>query len=59
MFFEAYFVLAMFAAAFQPKALGMCIVFSVGLLAVYPLEEPATFLTLFFVPVYIIASFRD
>jgi hypothetical protein len=59
MWFQAYFVLAMFAAALQPKALGLCIVFAIGLFAFYPVQDQAIFLTLFFVPAYLISSFRD
>lgn len=58
-YFQAFFVLAMFAAALQPKALGMCIVFAIGLLAVYPIGENAAMLTLLFLPAYVLASFRS
>jgi hypothetical protein len=58
-FFPAYFTLAMFAAALQPKALGMCICFAIGLLALYPQTDQAAMLTLLFLPAYLLASFRS
>ena len=57
--FPAYFVLAMFCAALQARALGLCVVFSVGLLALYPDNATAGLLTVFFLPAYLLASFRD
>lgn len=57
--FPAFYVLAMFTAAIQPKALGLCIVFTVAMSAVYPNVEQASLLTLMFVPALVIASFRE
>ena len=57
--FPAFFVLAMFAGAIQPKALGTVIAFCMGLATLYPSQEAAGLLTLLFVPAYILASFRD
>jgi len=59
LWFPAYFALAMFLGALQPKALGLVIVFALGLVALYPYEEPAGLLTILLVPAYLLASFRD
>lgn len=57
--FPAYFTLAMFCSALNPKALGLCITFALGLVALFPDDAAAGFLTLFFLPAYVLASFRD
>lgn len=56
--YPAYFVVIMFAGAFNSKALAICIVASLGLVAFYPSKELASFIFLFFIPAYVIASFR-
>jgi hypothetical protein len=58
-FFPAFFVLAMFGSALNPKTLGMSICFSIGLLAVMPDTDKAGLLTIFYLPAYLLASFRD
>jgi hypothetical protein len=57
--FPAYFVLALFMAALNPKALGTVIVFGLGLVCFYPDTTKAGFLALFCLPAYLLASFRD
>jgi len=57
--FPVHFALAMFGAALQSKALGVCIVFGLGLIAVYPSEDAAGLLAILFLPAYLVASFRD
>jgi len=57
--FPAYFTLAMFAGAINPKALGTVIAFCLGLVTLYPSKDLAGMLTVFFVATYLLASFRD
>jgi hypothetical protein len=59
LWFPAYFVLAMFGSALQARTLGLNICFAVGLLALYPDSETAGLLTIFYLPAYLLASFRD
>jgi len=58
-FYPALFVLAMFGAALQSKALGVSICFALGLVGVYPSVEGATMLFILYLPAYLLASFRD
>ncbi len=56
---HVWFVLAMFGAAVNAKALGLSVVFA-GALVYAGLDETATeFLAFFYVPAYLLASFRD
>lgn len=57
--FSAYFTVGMFAAALNAKALGVCIVYALSLVAMYPDVEKATFATLFLIPAVLVANFRD
>lgn len=57
--YPAYFVLVLFAAAFNSKALGLSIVTAISLMAFYPNPDYGNFVVLFFVPAYIVASFRE
>ncbi len=57
--YPSYFVAAMFAGAMVAKALGVVVVFSLGLLMVYPDAQKATFLFLFFAPAVVLSAFRD
>ena len=59
LWYPAYFALAMFCAALNPKALGACIVFALGLVCVHPAEDPALLLSVLFLPAFLLASFRD
>lgn len=54
-----YFVLAIFIAAMNAKALGAMIVYAIGLLTVFPDAEKAHFLSFFLVAAVIMASFRN
>jgi hypothetical protein len=58
-FFAGYVVLAMFIAAGNPKALGVCICFCLGLLLVHPDVGQGGLLTVFLVPAAVYATFRD
>jgi hypothetical protein len=53
----AYFVAVGLSAGFNAKYLGVCIVFSVGLLASQSLGG-SDFLMIFFVPALLLAGFR-
>lgn len=57
--FPGYFVMAIFIAAMNAKALGAMIVYAIGLLAVFPDAEKAHFLSFFVVSAVIMASFRN
>jgi hypothetical protein len=57
--FAGWFTLAMFGAALQPKALGLSIVFAVGLAALYPNSDQAGLLTVFYLAAYILAGVRE
>lgn len=57
--FPGFFIVAMFLAAINSKALGLCIVFSLGLVCLYPNVIYASLLTAFLIPFYIVATFRD
>jgi hypothetical protein len=54
-----YFVVAMALASMNSKALGLSIAFSLGLLACNGDNAHATFLFVFLLPFYLLASFRD
>jgi hypothetical protein len=56
--FPSYFVLVMFASAFNAKFLGVCIVAALALVAVYPNWTFGGFVFLFFVPALLIAGTR-
>lgn len=58
-YFPAYFVLAMFVGASQPKTLGLTISFVVGLLCLYPNTSSAALLVVFYIPFVLYANFRD
>jgi len=58
-YFPAYFVLAMFGAALQPKAMGLSVVFALGLVCVYPDKDLAALLAIVYLPSFLLASFRD
>jgi len=49
----------MIGASLQPKALGLSVVFAIGLGVLYPDVTNATFLTIFYIPLYLLSSFRD
>ncbi len=53
----AYFVGVGLSAGFNAKYLGVCIVFSIGLLYA-PDANSADFLMMFFVPALLLAGFR-
>jgi len=57
--FPAYFVLAMFMAAFNSKALGVSIVGAVALGSFYPNWVMGGFVVIFLLPAYLIAGFRS
>jgi hypothetical protein len=58
LWYPAYIALAMFCAAMQSKALGVCLCFVIGLGVVYPAEDPALMLAILFMPAFLLASFR-
>ena len=59
LWFPAYFALAMFTGAMQPKALALSICFAIGLSALYPDTDSAGMLTILYLPAFVLASFRD
>lgn len=59
LWWSAYFVVAMFAAALNAKALGATIAFCLGLVVVYPDADKAALLILFYIPAVVVANFRD
>ena len=54
----AYFVLIMFGAAFQPKALGASVVCGLGLVAAAGDVTKSAFIFLLYIPAFLVASFR-
>ena len=59
LWFAGFFVVAMFASAVNPKALGATIAFCLGLVALYPDYVTAGLLTVLYIPAVLLASFRD
>ena len=57
--FPAYFVMLLFMAALQPKALGTSIVAAVALGTFYPNWDYGGFVMLFYVAAYLLATFRS
>jgi len=55
----AYFVVIMYVAAMNSKALGVSIVAAVAMMAGVPDTTICTFLFLLYVPAFVLASFRD
>jgi hypothetical protein len=54
-----WLILAMFGAAVNSKALGLSIVFAISLLYAGVTASTVEFLSFFYVPAYILSSFRD
>lgn len=57
--FPAFYVVTMLVGALNPKALAMCIVFAIGLSAVYPDVSKAGFMAVFLLPFVLLANYRD
>jgi len=58
-FWPAQFVVAMFVAGLNSKALGVTIAYSVGLLTIYPDLSKAALITIMYIPAVLLATFRE
>jgi hypothetical protein len=56
---HAYFAVVMFAAGFNAKGLGVCIVAALGLLSAGANTDAANFVFFIFVPAYLASTFRN
>lgn len=59
LWFAAMYIMVMYIAAGNSKALGVSIVTAIGISSSYPDAEKAAFIVLMYVPAVLYASFRD
>lgn len=55
----AWFILGMFLAALNAKALGVSVVYAIALMALYPDCDGMQMVVLLYIPAYLLAAFRD
>ena len=55
--YPAYFTVLLFVASFSSKGLRVATIAALGLVAVYPNPDAGTFIFLFVIPAYLLASF--
>jgi hypothetical protein len=57
--YAAYFAVGMFVAGLNAKALGVSILYGLGMVAIYPNGEAGAMLFVLYIPAVILASFRE